>query len=103
MASHHSMPKETSLTSNMPDGFMPTHEMLLSNSADSDTETWDCTECDRSIRLTWPPNYARLVMVAGDDKAVHVGGKGGALITGTTVGPRSTRRGLVELGTTSVS
>ena len=65
-----------------------THEMLLSDSAESGTEMWDCTECDRSIRLTWPPDFKRIVMVAGDDKAVHVGGKG-ALMTSATVIPNA--------------
>ena len=39
------------------------------------------------VLLRWPPDFERLVLEYGDDKAVHVGAKGGVRMTGLEVDP----------------
>ena len=66
-----------------------THEMILDGRAESGAEEWSCPSCGRRLLLRWPPNYQRLVLDHGDERAVHVGGKGGVQIsiTGVTQHP----------------
>jgi len=52
--------------------------MILDNSAESGAEMWICLSSDRRMLLRWPPDYEKLVLVRGEDTAIHVGGKGGA-------------------------
>lgn len=50
-----------------------THEMLL------DDDVWNCIDCGRRMVVQFKP-YSRVVLNAGDETAVHVGGTGGAAI-----------------------
>jgi hypothetical protein len=56
------------------------HEMVLSNSAAGGGEEWVCRTCTRRIVLRWPPSFAIIVLDQGDPQAIHVGGKGGAMM-----------------------
>jgi hypothetical protein len=61
--------------------------MILNDRLDSGAEEWLCPECGRRMLMRWPPHYERLVIVHGDDSAVHVGGKGGVRVSGISVTP----------------
>lgn len=52
------------------------HEMLMSPTDRAGVERWHCPTCGRTILLSWPPHYTRTVIVAGDETAIHSGGKG---------------------------
>jgi hypothetical protein len=54
-----------------------THEMELLSTDETGADEWYCRICGRHFRMRWPPEYARVVLVAGDEEATHVGGKGG--------------------------
>ena len=64
-----------------------THEMILSGCAESGAEEWVCPDCGRRVLLRWPPDFERLILEHGDDRAVHVGAKGGVRMTGLEVNP----------------
>jgi hypothetical protein len=53
------------------------HQMTLESTQSSGIEEWVCPECGRRVQITWPPNYKKVVLVAGDEDAVHSGSKGG--------------------------
>jgi hypothetical protein len=59
--------------------------MILSGRAESGAEEWYCQACGRRMLLRWPPDYEKLVLEHGDEAAVHLGGKGGLRVGGTTV------------------
>jgi hypothetical protein len=54
-----------------------THEMVLETTHASGAEEWVCPTCGRRFMLTWPPQYKKIVLNAGDEAARHSGGKGG--------------------------
>lgn len=58
------------------------HEMVLETDLDADTgaERWGCPDCGRLVLIRWSPEFERVVLVAGDEHAIHVGGKGGAQV-----------------------
>jgi hypothetical protein len=64
-----------------------THEMILNGCAESGAEEWACPDCGRRVLLRWPPDFERLILEHGDDRAVHVGAKGGVRMTGLEVNP----------------
>lgn len=64
---------------------MATHEMTMTQVDGVGRELWQCSECDRKIIITWPPNYSKNVVVQGDEFATHVGSKGGIKMGGVTV------------------
>lgn len=53
------------------------HVMVLEGVHPSGAEEWHCPTCGRRIMMQWPPNYKKIVLEAGDEYAVHSGGKGG--------------------------
>ncbi len=53
------------------------HEMALEATHPSGAEEWYCLTCGRRVLMQWPPNYKKIVLEAGDDYAIHAGGKGG--------------------------
>lgn len=55
----------------------PQHEMQLDKTHPSGAEEWFCPTCGRRLLMRWPPNYNKLVLEAGDEFAIHSGGKGG--------------------------
>ena len=53
------------------------HEMHIKTKYPSGTELWYCPTCGRQFLLDWPPAYQRIILEAGDEYAIHKGGKGG--------------------------
>lgn len=53
------------------------HTMELVQTHGSGAEEWFCPTCGRRFLMTWSPAYKKLVLDAGDEYAVHSGGKGG--------------------------
>lgn len=53
------------------------HEMELIGTDETGTDEWYCRICGRHFKMRWPPEYTRVVLAAGDEEAIHVGGKGG--------------------------
>lgn len=58
------------------------HQMQLEKTHSSGAEEWYCPTCGRRFLLHWPPNYEKIVLEAGDEYAIHSGGKGGLQIGG---------------------
>lgn len=59
------------------------HQMIFVSTHPSGEEEWYCPVCERRILMTWPPNYKKIVLVAGDETAIHNGGKGGVRMDAT--------------------
>lgn len=53
------------------------HQMMLQSTDRAGVEKWYCPTCGRTILLSWPPHYSLTVIAAGDEMAIHSGGKGG--------------------------
>lgn len=53
------------------------HEMTRVAVHESGAEEWHCPACGRRLVLSWPPNYRKVVLEAGDEVAQHSGAKGG--------------------------
>jgi hypothetical protein len=64
-----------------------THEMVLTGTADSDSEEWTCPECGRRLLLRWPPNCQKIILERGNENVAHSGGKGDVRIGGVRVTP----------------
>jgi len=56
------------------------HEMRLQRTYSSGAEEWFCPACGRRFLLDRPPAYKKIVLEAGDEYAMHSGGKGGLRI-----------------------
>lgn len=54
------------------------HDMILVTVHTSGAEEWHCPECGRRFIVNWPPNYQKIVLVAGDEYAYHSCHKGDA-------------------------
>jgi hypothetical protein len=52
------------------------HEMVVIRSTETGAEEWRCPSCGRHLLLRWPPHHERTVLHPGDDRVVHVGGRG---------------------------
>lgn len=52
------------------------HEMLLDSVHPSGAEEWYCPTCGRRFLMQWPPAYNKVILEAGDESAIHSGGKG---------------------------
>src|SRR5262249_45270303 len=59
------------------------HEMVLETTHPSGAEEWVCHSCGRRFLMQWPPAYKKIVLVRGDEQAIHSGGKGGLRIRAT--------------------
>jgi hypothetical protein len=53
------------------------HEMELETAHPSGAEEWVCHTCGRRFLMQWPPEYKKIVLVPGDEYAIHNGSKGG--------------------------
>jgi hypothetical protein len=53
------------------------HEMILEIVHPFGAEEWYCPTCGRRFLMQWPPAYNKVVLEAGDETAIHSGGKGG--------------------------
>jgi hypothetical protein len=61
------------------------HEMQLVQTHSSGAEEWHCPTCGRRFLMKWPPSYSKIVIEAGDEHALHSGGKGGLRLGVPTV------------------
>jgi len=53
------------------------HTLVLVQTRESGEDEWYCPECGRRVLIHWPPDYKKTVLEAGDEYAIHNGGKGG--------------------------
>jgi hypothetical protein len=49
------------------------HRMRRTEIWATGAEEWWCPDCGRRLLLRWPPNYAKLVLDPGDERASHTG------------------------------
>jgi DNA-directed RNA polymerase subunit RPC12/RpoP len=56
------------------------HEMVIEEEQRSGADLWVCPRCGRRVVMRPPPDYAKVVLVPGDEYAIHVGGKGGVRV-----------------------
>lgn len=63
------------------------HEMILDKTHSSGAEEWNCPSCGRRLLISWEPAFKKIILEAGDDFAIHSGGKGGLKIGGTQLMP----------------
>lgn len=56
------------------------HAMTMTQTDSTGRELWECDECGRKVLLAWDP-FHREVIIRGDDRVVHTGGKGGLQMT----------------------
>ena len=68
------------------------HGMVLEKSHPSGAEEWYCPACGRRFVMQWPPKYKRIVLNAGDEYAVHSGGKGGLKMGNVQIQPKRGKR-----------
>jgi hypothetical protein len=53
------------------------HEMILEKTHPSGADEWYCPICGRRLLMDYEPRYKKTVLEAGDEFAIHSGGKGG--------------------------
>jgi hypothetical protein len=63
------------------------HEMVLERSYPSGAEEWNCPNCGRRLLINWEPKFEKTILEAGDEYAIHSGGKGGLRIGHMQVAP----------------
>jgi hypothetical protein len=56
------------------------HEMVLEKTHPSGVEEWRCPTCQRRLLMNWEPKFKKTILEAGDEYAIHSGGKGGLRI-----------------------
>ena len=64
------------------------HDMQLVITHPSGAEEWHCPTCGRRFLMQWPPNYEKIILEAGDEIAIHTGGKGGLRLQSPQVAPQ---------------
>ena len=55
----------------------PRHEMQFKTNYSSGADLWYCPTCGRQFLLSYPPEYKKIILDAGDESAIHSGGMGG--------------------------
>lgn len=63
------------------------HEMVVTETFATGAQEWYCPVCGRRYILQWPPAYSKIVLEAGDETVVHVGGTGGVQMGGGELRP----------------
>lgn len=53
------------------------HKFVLVNSYPSGVDELFCPTCGRRVIIQWPPDYKKTVLNAGNEYAIHSGGKDG--------------------------
>jgi hypothetical protein len=53
------------------------HQMTRTRTLAKDVEEWSCTVCSRRLLMRRPPEFQRIILEHGDERAAHVGGTGG--------------------------
>ena len=61
------------------------HALTLRREYPSGAEEWYCAECGRTLLLQWPPNFKRIVLVAGEEQVAHAASVGGLKIGGAEI------------------
>ena len=56
------------------------HEMVLEKTHPFGAEEWNCPNCGRRLLINWEPKFEKTILEAGDEYAIHSGGKGGLKI-----------------------
>jgi DNA-directed RNA polymerase subunit RPC12/RpoP len=56
------------------------HQMVLEKTHSSKAEEWVCPNCGRRLLINWEPKFEKTILEAGDEYAIHSGGKGGLRI-----------------------
>ena len=51
--------------------------MILQSTDETGMEEWYCPDCGHRFLMHWPPEYKKIMLEAGDEQAIHTGGKGG--------------------------
>jgi hypothetical protein len=57
------------------------HRMDLVVTLDGGIDVFKCRECERILAVTYPPNYKKVVIIAGAEMETHNAGNGGLTIT----------------------
>jgi hypothetical protein len=53
------------------------HEMILEKTYSSGAEEWNCPTCGRRLLMDYGAPFKKTVLEAGNEYAIHSGGKGG--------------------------
>jgi hypothetical protein len=53
-------------------------------------EEWSCTRCSRRLLFRRPPEFEKIVLEPGDERAAHVGAAGGLQVTVVETSPPAT-------------
>jgi len=49
--------------------------MILTDTIIDGMEKWECPECGCAYLLHWPPEYCKIILRVGDERAIHSGRK----------------------------
>jgi hypothetical protein len=63
------------------------HEMTRIRTLGDGVEEWSCTQCSRRLLFRRPPEFEKIVLEPGDERAAHVGATGGLRATVVEPGP----------------
>jgi hypothetical protein len=71
------------------------HEMILEKTHPSGEDEWYCPTCGRRMLMDYGPRLRKVILQAGDESAIHSGGKGGVKIgtIKTTFTPKEAETG----------
>lgn len=61
------------------------HEMILAKTHPSGADEWYCPTCGRRLLMNYGPEFRKTVIEAGDEYAIHSGGKGGVKLHAPTI------------------
>jgi hypothetical protein len=63
------------------------HEMILDKTHPSGADEWYCPTCGRRFLFDYEPSFKKTILEAGDEYAIHSGGKGGLRMSAMQVIP----------------
>jgi hypothetical protein len=67
------------------------HEMTRIRTLGDGVEEWSCTRCGRRLLFRRPPEFEKIVLEPGDERAAHVGAAGGLRVRVAEAGPPAAR------------
>lgn len=65
------------------------HTMALVETFETGAEEWHCPTCNRRFVVQWPPRYKKIILAAGNEHALHSGGKGGIQMQPPDIHPQT--------------
>ena len=68
------------------------HEMTRIRTLRDGVEEWSCTRCGRRLLFRRPPEFEKIVLEPGDERAAHVGAAGGLRVRVAEAGPPAARQ-----------